>query len=80
MFVILLIAWLLKISTPKLMPDGAPGHFAHSLPEWSSGAAIGPVPGWMIVAVIAAFYCWILYAALRRLPDDGELAIGDVHV
>src|SRR5436190_610312 len=27
MFLILLIAWVLKISTPKLMPDGTPGHF-----------------------------------------------------
>ena len=34
MFLIVLIAWLLKISTPKLMPDGTPGHFAHSLAEW----------------------------------------------
>ena len=34
----------------------------------------------MIVAVIAAFYCWILDAALRRFPGAGKLAIGDVHV
>jgi uncharacterized membrane protein len=80
MFVILLIAWLLKISTPKLMPDGTPGHFAHSLSEWTSGAAIGPIPGWMVVLGVAAFYCWIVYAALRRYAGEGELAIGDVHV
>jgi uncharacterized membrane protein len=80
MFLILLIAWLLKISTPKLMPDGTPGHFAPSLSEWASGAAIGPVPGWMIVLAVAAFYCWITHAALRRYRGEGELAIGDVHV
>jgi uncharacterized membrane protein len=80
MFLILLIAWLLKISTPKLMPDGAPGQFAHSLSEWTSAAAIGPVPGWLIVAAVAVFYCWIIYAALRRFAGEGELAIGDVHV
>jgi uncharacterized membrane protein len=36
--------------------------------------------GWGVVMVIAAFYCWIFYAALRRYAGEGELAIGDVHV
>jgi uncharacterized membrane protein len=80
MFLILLIAWLIKISTPRLMPDGTPGHFAHSFYEWTSGAAIGPVAGWTIVVAVAAFYSWIIYAALRGHASEGELAIGDVHV
>jgi len=80
MFLIVLIAWLLKISTPKLMPDGTPGHFAHSLSEWATGAAIGPVPGWAVVMAVAAFYCWMIYCALSRYPGEGELSIGDVHV
>jgi uncharacterized membrane protein len=80
MFLIVLIAWLLKISTPKLMPDGTPGHFAHSLPEWATGAAIGPVPGWAVVLAVAAFYCSIICTALRRHSGEGELSIGDVHV
>ena len=80
MFLIVLIAWLLKISTPKLMPDGTPGHFAHSLAQWATGAAIGPVSGWVVVLVVAAFYCWIIYTSLQRYPGEGELAIGDVHV
>ncbi|HEY2184220.1 MAG TPA: DUF2270 domain-containing protein [Xanthobacteraceae bacterium] len=80
MFLILLLAWLLKISTPKLMPDGTPGHFAHSVSEWAVGAGIGPVPGGVVVLAVAAFYGCILYAALRRDPGEGELAIGEVHV
>jgi uncharacterized membrane protein len=80
MFLILLIAWLLKISSPRLMPEGGPGHFAHSLSEWADGAAIGPLPGWTVVIAVVAFYCWIAYAALRRYAGEGELAIGDVHV
>jgi uncharacterized membrane protein len=80
MFLIVLIAWLLKIRTPKLMPDGTPGHFAHSLAEWATGATIGPVPGWAVVLVVAAFYCWIIYTAFRRYAGEGELSIGDVHV
>src|SRR5262245_32278098 len=80
MFLIVLIAWLLKISTPKLMPDGTPGHFAHSFQEWATGAAIGPISGWAVVLAVAAFYCWIIYSALRRDAEGGELSIGDVHV
>jgi uncharacterized membrane protein len=80
MFLILLIAWIVKISTPKLMPDGTPGHFAHSLTEWASGAAIGLLPGWIVLLAVGAFYAWIVYAAVRRFAGEGELAIGDVHV
>jgi uncharacterized membrane protein len=80
MFLILLVAWLLKISSPKLMTEGEAGRFAQSLSEWTSSAAIGPLPGWMVLVVVAAFYCWILYSALHRYAGEGELAIGDVHV
>jgi uncharacterized membrane protein len=81
MFLILLVAWLLKISSPKLQPDGGPGHFARSLAEWESAATIGPLPGWMVMLLVVAFYGWIVYAALRRrYAGEGELAIGDVHV
>src|SRR5436190_11230762 len=80
MFLILLVAWLLKISSPKLMTEGEPGRFAQSLSEWTNSAALGPLPGWMVFVAVAAFYCWILYAALRRYAGEGELAIGDVHV
>ncbi len=80
MFLILLVAWLLKISSPKLMPADEPGRFARSLSEWTDSAAIGPLPGWMVLVAVASFYCWIAYAALRRYAGEGELAIGDVHV
>jgi uncharacterized membrane protein len=81
MFLILLVAWLLKISSPKLMTGGPePGRFAESLSEWTNSAAIGPLPGWMVLVAVAAFYCSIFYAALRRYAGEGELAIGDVHV
>jgi hypothetical protein len=44
MFLILLLAWLLKISSPKLKPDGGQAEFAYSLAEWIRDASIGPVP------------------------------------
>ena len=80
MFLILLIAWLLKISSPKLMTEGEPSRFARSLYEWTNNAAIGPLPGWMVLVAVTSFYCWIAYVALRRYAGEGELAIGDVHV
>jgi uncharacterized membrane protein len=30
--------------------------------------------------VVALFYGWILYSALRKPQGEGELAFGDVHV
>jgi uncharacterized membrane protein len=54
--------------------------FAHSLAEWATGAAIGPIPGWAVVLATSAFYCWIIYTALRRYAGEGEPSIGDVHV
>jgi uncharacterized membrane protein len=80
MFLILLVAWLLKITSPKLQPGGAPAEFALSPREWIGNAAIGPLPGWAVVLAVAAFYAWVLYAALRRHKGEGGLADGDVHV
>jgi uncharacterized membrane protein len=80
MFLILLVAWLLKITSPTLKPDGGQAEFVYSLSEWARNAAIGPLPGWLVVMAVGSFYCWILYEALRRYKGEGELAIGDVHV
>jgi uncharacterized membrane protein len=80
MFLILLAAWLLKISSPKLKPDGGAGEFVYSFSEWISNATIGPLPGFVVVAIVAGFYGWLLYVALRRHKLEGELAISDVHV
>jgi uncharacterized membrane protein len=80
MFLILLVAWLLKITSPKMQPGGAPVEFALSPREWIGNAAIGPLPGWAVVLAVTAFYVWVFYATLRRHKGEGELAHGDVHV
>lgn len=80
LFLILLLAWLLKISSPKMQPDGAPVEFALAPSAWLGNAAVGPIPGWLTMAAVAAFYAWLLYAALRRFKAEGEFAHGDVHV
>jgi uncharacterized membrane protein len=80
MYLILLLAWALKISAPDLQPGGAPANHVRSWSELAANAALGPVPGWIvIIAVIAAYLC-ILYGAIHREPDEGEFAHGRVHV
>jgi uncharacterized membrane protein len=80
MFLILLLAWLLKIGSPRLKLDAGHAEFTYSLVEWMRDASIGPLPGQIVIAVVVSFYCWILYTALRRYTDEGELSYGDVHV
>src|SRR5215207_285632 len=80
MFAILFLAWLLKISLPKMQPGVAQADLALSPDEWLRNAALGPVPGWMVIVAIAGFNLWLLYAALRPYKLEGEFAHGDVHV
>ncbi len=80
MYVILLFAWLLKISTPKLLPNEPKTDVVFSVSEAVNNAALGPAPGWSVIAVVALFYAAILYAAIHREPHDGEFAHGEVHV
>jgi uncharacterized membrane protein len=80
LFLILLLAWLLKISSAKLQLGTGRDEIAFSSADWLNNAAIGPLPGWFVIAAVAAFYGWVAYASLRRYGDTGELAHGDVHV
>ncbi|TPK63689.1 DUF2270 domain-containing protein [Mesorhizobium sp. B2-4-19] len=80
LFLILLLAWVLKISTPSLQTVGIRTGFVSSLREAMDGAALGPIPGVAIVVIVAAFYAWLFAIVLFAAGDDGELAFGDVHV
>jgi uncharacterized membrane protein len=33
-----------------------------------------------VITLVAIFYSWILFAALRQPKGEGELAYGNVHV
>ena len=79
MFLILLLAWVLKISTPKLQDNGVAREIAWSFNEVVSNAAFGPIPGWAVLLGVAAFYAWIACAALL-IGDADEKAHGEVHV
>lgn len=80
MYLILLLAWGLKISSPKLLPDQDRTEFVYSLSHFIANATLGPLPGILVIATVAAFYAAVLYASLHREPDDGEFAHGEVHV
>ncbi len=80
MYLILLLAWLLKISTPSLQDEETKAGLVHSISEAVGNAALGAVPGWLIVSVVAVFYLALLVIAFGPSGREGELAYGDVHV
>jgi uncharacterized membrane protein len=80
MFLIILVAWLLKTTTTNLPSNAAETRLVQSFGEWVQNASIGPVPGWAVIVVITGFYAWIAYACMRKTKSEGELAYGNVHV
>jgi len=79
-FLILLLAWVLKTTTAVLQPGGGEAEFIHSPRELFHNAAIGYVPGWVIVTIVLSFYVWMIYVTLKHREAQGELAYGEVHV
>jgi len=80
MFLILLFAWLVKTTFIAMRESVAEAHLVTSVGEWVRNAAVGPMPGWVVIAGVAIFYGWILQASLRQPKGEGELAYGTVHV
>jgi uncharacterized membrane protein len=80
LFLILLCAWLVKTTFIRMQESAAEARLVQSFDEWIRNAAIGPVPGWLVIVGVMTFYAWILYASLRRPKGEGELAFGNVHV
>ena len=80
MYLILLLAWVLKITTPALQKEGVDAGIAGSLHDALAGATLGPVPGTVVVALVLLFYAGLFAAAYLSPDDEGELSQGDVHV
>ncbi|HYI84314.1 MAG TPA: DUF2270 domain-containing protein [Acetobacteraceae bacterium] len=80
MFLVLLLAWVLKISSATLHQQGVRPEAARPLLEWVRSLALGPVPGWAVLLVVLAFYGWLIHATFSSRVDTGELAHGEVHV
>jgi len=79
-FLILLAAWLLKITTAVLQPRTGETEFIHSLDEFLHNTAIGYIPGEVVLAGVLIFYGWLIYVMIRHRTNEGELTFGEVHV
>lgn len=79
-FLILLWAWLLKVTTAVLQPKTGEAEFVHSLDEFMNITAVGYVSGWVVIACVLTFYCWLLFVMLRYRTQVGELRFGEAHV
>lgn len=80
MFLILLLAWVIKITSAKLQVGAGVDEFAFSFKDAVQNAAFGPLPGWSVLIGVTAFYGWLLYLGTRKTNRSGELAFGNVHV
>ncbi|MDQ0320598.1 putative membrane protein [Pararhizobium capsulatum DSM 1112] len=80
MYIILALAWGLKITSPTLQPDGSPTRFIEGLSDVAANASLGPIPGWPVLGLVFCFYAVLTYGAFHREPGEGELAHGEVHV
>lgn len=71
MFLILLAAWLLKTASPDLQSG------AHLDPQrpWASlieQASAGPIPGWLIVAMVTLFFLGLFYVTYSTRERGGD--------
>lgn len=80
MFVILLIAWVLKVSTPELQSEGSGLDLVPSPAQMVANASLGPIPGIGVIALIVLFYGFLAYAYLRPMDDADESGYNEVHV
>jgi uncharacterized membrane protein len=79
MFLILLLAWLLKISTPVLQPEGVLVGWREPFVNILSSAAAGPVPGVAVLGLVTLLYAWLGWMVLQADNED-EATGGEVHV
>lgn len=81
MFAILLIAWVVKISTPSLQSEAAgDGSLVHSAAEAVNNATVGPMPGWLVLAGVVTFYVALFAMAFTLGKAESDVSEGDVHV
>ena len=80
MYLILLMVWGLKISSPRLLPDERQLEMVSSYQQIVDNAQLGPIHGLLVIGLVVLGYAAVLVAARHRDPADGELAHGEVHV
>jgi uncharacterized membrane protein len=77
MLAILLLAWALKITSPKLQGDGTAIDAPRPLSTIIANAALGPLPGWLVMGVVALFCGAVAYAFFHKRQRGDE---DEVHV
>ena len=75
MFAILLCAWIVKIASPDLQA-GASLDAARPMATLVGHAAVGPVPGGIVLTLVAGFYLGLAVACLKGKDRGGD----EVHV
>ena len=81
MYLVLLLAWLLKTSSDDRSPDGA-SNLVSSVPQWVAHCELAVLPGAAVLVLVAAFYGWLLFIGLRFWPQDirNQREYGEVYV
>lgn len=74
---ILLLGWVLKITSQKVNADGAQTDAPMSLAAVLDNAALGPLPGFVVIAAMALFCAALAWGLLRRpkRSDDDEVHV-----
>ena len=77
MYGILLLAWVLKITSPKLATDGATQDTPISLSTIAENAALGPLTGWIVILLVLVLHIALVVVAVRghRRADDDEVRV-----
>ena len=77
MFLILLFAWLLKLSSALLQPEGTEADWRTPFINIVANAQLGPVSGWLVLLGVAGFYALLIWLAARHIDEQDD---GEVHV
>jgi uncharacterized membrane protein len=80
MFLLLALAWALKISTGTAQMIGSASAEAGVHRSWYAGADIGPLPGMLVIVAVVVFYAWLLYTAFWLYRGRADADDGMVHV
>jgi uncharacterized membrane protein len=78
-FLVLLLAWVLKTTSTRLQPNSGEAQFIRSTTELFSNAAIGFISGWIVILGVVTFYGWLGYVMLKYKKAEGELSYSPVH-
>jgi uncharacterized membrane protein len=81
MYLVLLLAWLLKTSSSELSVIG-PSHRVSPVPQWIANCQLAALPGSVVIGLVAAFYGWLIFIGSRFWAQDlrDQQEHGEVHV